>query len=156
MAAVLVATAATIGVHNPNASLDTVQEISDALVPLLGNPAAKLIFALGMVGAAMVAAIVVSLTAAWGVGEVAGYRRSLTDHPREAPWFYGIFTACIVLAGVLVSSDSLNLVQLSVGVEVLNAALLPIVWVSFMRSPSAKLCRPNIAYAVGTHGWLAS
>jgi hypothetical protein len=38
-----------------------------------------------MSGAAVVATIVVSLTAAWGVGEVAGYRRSLADHPREAP-----------------------------------------------------------------------
>jgi hypothetical protein len=80
-----------------------------------------------MMGAAMVAAIVVSLTAAWGVGEVAGYRRSLADNPREAPWFYGILTACLVLCGILVASDSVNLVNLSVGVEVINALLLPIV-----------------------------
>ena len=51
-----------------------------------------------MMVAAMVAAIVVALTAAWGVGEVAGYRRSLADNPAEAPWFYGILTACLVLA----------------------------------------------------------
>ena len=79
-----------------------------------------------MSGAAIVATIVVSLTAAWGVGEVAGYRRSLTDHPREAPWFYGIFTLCLIAAGVLVASGA-NLVKLSVGVQVLNALLLPIV-----------------------------
>jgi len=60
------------------------------------------------------------------VGEVAGYRRSLADHPREAPWFYGLFTACLVLGGVIVASGQ-NLVALSVGVQVLNACLLPIV-----------------------------
>jgi Mn2+/Fe2+ NRAMP family transporter len=60
------------------------------------------------------------------VGEVAGYRRSLADHPREAPWFYGIFTLCLIAAGVLVASGA-NLVALSVGVQVLNALLLPIV-----------------------------
>jgi Mn2+/Fe2+ NRAMP family transporter len=126
MAGVLIATAATIGRVRPNAPLDTVQQISDTLIPFLGPQFGRVVFALGMSGAALVATIVVSLTAAWGVGEVAGYRRSLADHPREAPWFYGLFTGCLVLGGVLVASGT-NLVALSVGVQVLNAALLPIV-----------------------------
>jgi Mn2+/Fe2+ NRAMP family transporter len=126
MAGVLIAAAATIGRANPNAPLETVQEISETLTPFLGPQAGRLVFALGMSGAALVATIVVSLTAAWGVGEVAGYRRSLADRPREAPWFYGLFTACLVLGGLLVSSGA-NLVALSVGVQVLNALLLPIV-----------------------------
>lgn len=50
----------------------------------------------------------------------------LADNPREAPWFYGLFSACLVLGGVLVASGT-NLVALSVGIQVLNAALLPIV-----------------------------
>ena len=116
----------TIGRANPNAPLDTVQQISGALTPFLGETFGRAVFAAGLAGAALVAAIVVSLTAAWGVGEVAGYRRSLADHPLEAPWFYGIFTVCLVLAGVLVASGA-NLVRLSVGVQVLNALLLPIV-----------------------------
>src|SRR5271167_1087235 len=56
--------------------LNTVQEISHALTPSLGETAGRLLFALGMSGAALVATIVVSLTAAWGLGEVMGYRRS--------------------------------------------------------------------------------
>ncbi len=126
MIGVLMAVAATIGRANPNAPLETVQEISGALTPFLGPAMGRTVFALGLTGAAVVATIVVSLTAAWGVGEVAGYRRSLADHPREAPWFYGIFTLCLVLAGILVASGA-NLVALSVGVQVLNALLLPIV-----------------------------
>jgi Mn2+/Fe2+ NRAMP family transporter len=126
MAAVLVATAATIGRARPDAPLDTVQQISDALVPFLGPELGRLVFAAGMSGAALVAAIVVSLTAAWGVGEVAGFKRSLEHHPLEAPWFYGIFAFCLVAAAALVASG-VDLVQLSVGVQVLNALLLPIV-----------------------------
>jgi len=126
MASVLIAVAATIGKSNPHTSLDTVQQISDSLTPFLGSDLGRLAFALGMSGAALVATIVVALTAAWGVGEVTGYRRSLTDHPKEAPWFYGIFTACLVLGGILVASG-VNLVKLSVAVEVVNALLLPIV-----------------------------
>jgi Mn2+/Fe2+ NRAMP family transporter len=126
MIGVLMAVAATIGRAHPDAPLNTVQQISDALTPFLGTEIGRAVFAAGMGGAAMVATIVVSLTAAWGVGEVAGYRRSLADHPFEAPWFYGIFTVCLVLAGILVASGA-NLVTLSVGVQVLNALLLPIV-----------------------------
>jgi NRAMP (natural resistance-associated macrophage protein)-like metal ion transporter len=126
MAAVLVATAATIGRANPGAPLDTVQQISQALTPFLGHTAGRLVFAVGMSGAALVAAIVVSLTAAWGVGEVAGYNHSLAHRPLEAPWFYGIFCLSLVLGGALVASG-IDLVRLSVGVQVLNALLLPIV-----------------------------
>ncbi len=126
MAAVLIVTAATIGKHNPNTSLNTVQQISHALIPYLGTTAGKIIFALGMIGAAMVAAIVVSLTAAWGLGEITGYKRSLEHHPKDAPWFYSIYILVLILGGILVTVH-VNLVRLSVGVEVMNALLLPIV-----------------------------
>jgi Mn2+/Fe2+ NRAMP family transporter len=75
----------------------------------------------------MVATIVVSLTAAWGLGEVMGFRRSLHDHPKDAPWFYGIYSAVLILGAVVVASGIINLVSLSVAVEVMNALLLPIV-----------------------------
>jgi len=126
MAAVLVATAATIGSAKPDAPLETVEQISDALTPFLGETIGRVVFAFGMSGAALVAAIVVSLTAAWGVGEVAGYKRSLSHHPLEAPWFYGIFSVSLLLAGALVASG-IDLVALTVGVQVVNALLLPIV-----------------------------
>ncbi|MGC8624804.1 MAG: NRAMP family divalent metal transporter [Phycisphaerae bacterium] len=126
MASVLVLTAATIGKTNPDASLNTVQQIATALTPILGSFWGRAVFALGMLGAAWVATIVVSLTAAWGLGEVTGYKRSLANHPFEAPWFYGVYLACLLLgAGIVLSG--MNLIRLTVGVEVMNALLLPIV-----------------------------
>jgi NRAMP (natural resistance-associated macrophage protein)-like metal ion transporter len=126
MAAVLIAAGATIHQAQPHASLSTVEQISRAITPFLGDTVGRLVFAAGMSGAALVATVVVCLTAAWGVGEVAGYKRSLEHHPREAPWFYGIFSVCLIGGGVLVASG-VNLVNLSVAVEVMNALLLPIV-----------------------------
>ncbi|MGH7668992.1 MAG: NRAMP family divalent metal transporter [Gemmatimonadaceae bacterium] len=126
MAAVLVAAAATFGHGGSGVRLDTVQDLSHALTPYLGATNGRLIFALGMLGASLVAAIVVSLTAAWGLGEVTGFKHSLEHHPREAPWFYLVFAIVLVASGLLVSSG-INLVELSVGVEVMNALLLPIV-----------------------------
>lgn len=126
MGAVLMAAAATVGKTNPHLPLDTVQEISSALTPLLGASAGRLLFALGMSGAALVAAVVISLAAAWGVGEVLGVERSLDHSPKQAPWFYGAYTLTLVLGAGLVMSG-INLVALSVAVEVMNALLLPIV-----------------------------
>ena len=55
MAAVLIATAATLGKSGGDHALDTVQEIARAITPFLGNFAGKLLFGLGMLGAALVA-----------------------------------------------------------------------------------------------------
>jgi Mn2+/Fe2+ NRAMP family transporter len=106
--------------------LSNVQQIAYAIIPFLGDTVGRLVFAAGITGAALVATVVVCLAAAWGVGEVAGYKRSLEHHPREAPWFYGIFSASLIAGGLLVASG-VNLVNLSIAVEVMNALLLPIV-----------------------------
>jgi Mn2+/Fe2+ NRAMP family transporter len=107
-------------------SLETVQQIAQALTPFLGETAGRVLFALGITGSALVATIVVTLTAARTLGEVLGVKHSLEHSPREAPWFYGIYTAALVAGAVLVASGA-NLVALSVGVQVMNALLLPIV-----------------------------
>jgi Mn2+/Fe2+ NRAMP family transporter len=126
MAAVLVATAATLGRTGQAGDLDTVQRIADAITPFLGEFGGRLLFGLGMTGAALVAAIVVSLTAARTLGEILGVKCSLDHGVCEAPWFYGAYSAALILCGLIVASG-VNLVNLSVGVQVMNALLLPFV-----------------------------
>src|SRR5271169_4044110 len=65
MIAVVITVATTIGTHNPGASLNTVGQISEALTPYLGRVGGAVLFGVGMLGAALVAAIVASLAAAW-------------------------------------------------------------------------------------------
>jgi NRAMP (natural resistance-associated macrophage protein)-like metal ion transporter len=136
MAAVLVACAATIGLRHSGASLQTVGDMSQALTPFLGTAMGKLVFGLGVLGAGMVAAIVCSLAFAWGLGEVAGYRRSLEYHPLEARWFYGVYAACVV-AGAAIVAVWPDLVALNVGVQVMNALMLPVV-LGFLIALSVK------------------
>ena len=126
MAAVLVATAATLSGSTRSGALDTVQQIADAITPFLGETTGKLLFGLGLTGSAVVATIVVTLTAARTLSEVLGVKHSLEHEPQEAPWFYGIYTVTLIAGGLLIVSG-VNLVSLAVGVQVMNALLLPIV-----------------------------
>ena len=149
MAAVLVATAATLGTAGHAGSLDTVQQISQAITPYLGQVTGKLLFGLGLSGAAVVATIVVTLTAARTLSEVLGSTHSLEHEPHEAPWFYGIYTATLIVGGLIVVSG-INLVRLSVAVQVMNALLLPIV-LGFLYLLARRLPKPyrlQGAYAV--------
>jgi Mn2+/Fe2+ NRAMP family transporter len=124
--AVLVAAAATLASGGASASIGSVGEISRALSPLLGEDVGRLVFSVGVLGASLVAAIVSSLALAWGVGEVAGYRRSLEYRPFAANWFYGVYAACVVGAATLVWFVP-DLVWLNIAAQVLNAFLLPLV-----------------------------
>ncbi len=126
MAAVLISTAATIGKVNPYASLNTIGDITHSLTPFMGVTMGRLLFSLGVLGAAMIASVVVSLAAAWGFGEVTGYKHSLEHNPLEAPWFYVVFTVGVLAGAVMVAAVP-DLVALTIWVEVMNAFLLPMV-----------------------------
>jgi Mn2+/Fe2+ NRAMP family transporter len=140
MAAVLIACAATIGVSKPDASLQSVGDMAAALTPFMGQAVGNLVFGMGVLGAGMVAAIVVSLAFAWGLGEVTGYRRSLAYHPLQARWFYGVYAVCVVAGAVLVAVWP-DLVTLNVAVQVMNALLLPVV-LGFLIALAVKALPP--------------
>jgi NRAMP (natural resistance-associated macrophage protein)-like metal ion transporter len=151
MAAVLVAAAATLAGRANGDSLKTVGDLSAAMTPFLGEGVGRLVFGLGIIGAGMVAAIVASLALAWGLGEVTGYKRSLEFHPLEARWFYGIYAVSIVAGCVLVAVAP-NLVSLNVGVQVMNALLLPVV-LGFLIALAVKAL-PESVRLKGWYLWL--
>jgi NRAMP (natural resistance-associated macrophage protein)-like metal ion transporter len=140
MAAVLIACAATIGVKHADASLVSVGDMAQALTPFLGTAVGNLVFGVGVLGAGMVAAIVCSLAFAWGLGEVTGYRRSLEYRPFEARWFYGVYAVCVI-SGAIVVAVWPNLVSLNIGVQVLNALMLPMV-LGFLIALAVKALPP--------------
>ncbi len=142
MIAVVVAVAATIGLHHPGASLETVGQISSALTQYLGNVGGSVLFGVGVLGAALVAAIVASLAGAWGLSEVFGWTHSLNERPsRRTAKFYATYGA-IHLVGAALVLASTDLVSLSVDVEVLNALLLPIV-LGFLLALEARALPPE-------------
>jgi Mn2+/Fe2+ NRAMP family transporter len=93
----------------------------------------------------------VSLAAAWGFGEVAGYKRSLEHHPMEAPWFYAVYTAAVV-GGAVVVAVVPDLVRLNIAVEVMNGLMLPLV-LGFLVLLAVKAL-PAEHRLRGAYGWM--
>ncbi len=118
---VVVACAATLharGLH--------IHDASDAVValrPLAGN-AAKTLFGLGLVGAALLAAALVPLSTAYSVAEAFDRRCDLNDRPSEAPLFYGAYAGAVGVAVVLVLIPGAPLVPILFLSQALNAVLL--------------------------------
>ncbi|HEX2857412.1 MAG TPA: divalent metal cation transporter [Propionibacteriaceae bacterium] len=94
-----------------------------ALEPLAG-PIAKELFAIGLLGASLLAASILPLSTAYSVCDVAGRPAALDDSPREAPLFYVTFGVVTVVAVLLVLIPGMPLVPVLVMSQVLNAVLL--------------------------------
>ncbi|WP_237480922.1 Nramp family divalent metal transporter [Lichenibacterium dinghuense] len=140
MASVVIACAAALQHGGKAGQLDTVQQISDALTPVLGQVIGRIVFGVGFAGAAIVAAIVVTLTAARELGELLGSGHTLDEPVSRAPWFYATYFGVLV-AGAAFIVAGVNVVSLAVGVQVLNALLLPIV-IGFLYLLARRLPEP--------------
>jgi Mn2+/Fe2+ NRAMP family transporter len=140
-AAVLIAAAATFGQHQPPIQLENVPQIATAFSATLGPIIGRLVFAIGLSGGALVATVVICLTAAWALGEVAGFHHSLEHHPLEAPWFYAAFALILLAGGGLVVSG-VHLIRLSIAMGVVNALLLPVALGFLFRLARTKLAEP--------------
>lgn len=87
---IIVTTAATLGAQHIH--IVTAQDAAAALRPLAG-PFAELIFALGMVGAGLLAVPVLAGASAYAVAETFLQPEGLSLKPRKARVFYGIIVA---------------------------------------------------------------
>lgn len=132
---IIVACAATIFVFNshlaPGARPLDAQNAGDvarALAPLAGKYA-SLLFALGLLNAAVFTASILPLSTAYYVCEAFGFESGVENRFREAPVFYTLYAALIVIGAGFVLIPNAPLVATIFYSQVLNGVLLPIVLV---------------------------
>ena len=92
---ILVATGATLGTHHHK--VQTAQEAAQALAPVAGKYA-SLVFAIGLLGSALVAIPVIAGTCAYVASAMFGWRRSLDAKFRHARRFYLTLSSCVAVA----------------------------------------------------------
>ncbi|HJQ15010.1 MAG TPA: Nramp family divalent metal transporter [Anaerolineales bacterium] len=127
----IIATAATL-YQAGQTQIDSAADAARALEPFAGN-AAKTLFAVGLMGASLLAGAVLPLATAYAVSEVLGAPKGVNLDFRRAPIFFGLFTGIIFLGAFISLIPNLPVIQWMVTVQVLNGALLPIMLIFILR-----------------------
>jgi NRAMP (natural resistance-associated macrophage protein)-like metal ion transporter len=121
---IMVACAATL--HEAGIQIHTAQDAAWALAPLAGKYCSGL-FAFGLFNASLFAASVLPLSTAYYVCEGFGWETGIDKHFREAPQFFGLYSALIVLGGAFILIPRFPLLGVMYISQVLNGVLLPFV-----------------------------
>jgi Mn2+/Fe2+ NRAMP family transporter len=82
-------------------------------------------FAIGLLGASLLAAAVVPLATAYALAEAVGVERSVSRRFRDAKLFLGLFTVQIVI-GAAIALVPGNLIDLLLNTQFLNGLITPI------------------------------
>jgi NRAMP (natural resistance-associated macrophage protein)-like metal ion transporter len=121
---IIIATGATLFVHGHH----TVKDAADAaraLVPFAGRYA-EVLFAVGLLGASLLAAAILPVTAAYVISETFGFEKGIARRAREAPVFVGVITTLIAIGTIVAIVPGVPVIRLLVGVQVVNGVLLPV------------------------------
>jgi len=123
---IIICTAATLYVVG--ISVETAEQAAMALEPLAGV-GARYLFAIGLLGASLLAASVLPLSTSYAVCEAFGWERGLNQRPRDASVFYGLYIGIIVLSVLTVLIPGIPLFPLMWLSQSMNAILLPVLLV---------------------------
>ena len=125
---IIVATAATIFAHQVQVDPSdpaAFSKIALALEPLAG-PYAKLLFALGLLNASLMAASVLPLSTTYAITEAFGFERGINKSFREAPAFIGIYTTLIALGAGVAMFPGAPLALITNLPNIVNGLMLPL------------------------------
>src|SRR6185437_2261231 len=121
---IIIATGATLYLHGQH-DISTASDAAKALEPFAGRYA-EVLFAVGLLGASLLAAAILPVTAAYVIAETFGFEKGISHRPREAPVFVGVITALIAIGTIVAIVPGIPVIRLLVGVQVVNGALLPV------------------------------
>ena len=123
----IIATAATLPVIGKT-NIESAADAAKALEPVIGN-AAQTLFAIGLLGASLLAGAVLPLATAYAISETLGVPKGVNLDFRRARVFFSVFTALIITGATLALVPNLPVIQLLVWIQVLNGILLPAILV---------------------------
>lgn len=128
---IVICTAATLnatGVYE----VDSASTAAESLLPIAGEYA-KYLFAIGLLGAAMLAMGVLPLATAYSLSEALGFEKGVSRSFREAPIFLGIFTTLIVIGAIVAMIPGIPEIPLLLVTQCINGLLLPVILISIVK-----------------------
>ncbi|AJA50106.1 divalent metal cation transporter MntH [Clostridium pasteurianum DSM 525 = ATCC 6013] len=126
---IIVACAATL--HVKGISINEAKDAAIALKPLAGNFASE-IFAAGLLVASIFSATILPLATAFYICEAFGFEAGIDKTMNEAPQFYILFTAIILISVAIILIPRAPLIKITLVTQVINGMLLPVVLICMM------------------------
>jgi len=132
---IIICTGATL--FQAGIRVDSAADAAMVLAPLAGRWAG-LLFTAGLMGASILAAIVLPLSTVYAVTEAFGWERGLNQRRDDAPIFYGLYIAIIVFSTLFVLIPGLPLFSIMWISQSINAILLPVMLVLIIKLANDK------------------
>jgi len=121
---IIVTTATTLFAHG--ISVESAADAARALAPLAGGYASAL-FAVGLVGASTLAAVVLPISTAYAVCEAFGWERGVSKNFEEASLFYGLYAGILAIGAAAILIPGIPLMPVMMLSQVVNGLLLPVI-----------------------------
>ncbi len=121
---IIIATGATLFIHGDH-TVNSAADAARALKPFAGR-FAEALFAVGLLGASLLAAAILPVTAAYVIAETFGFEKGIKHRPREAPVFVAVITTLIAIGTIVAIIPGIPVIKLLVAVQVVNGVLLPV------------------------------
>lgn len=106
--------------------IETAKDAALALKPLAGNYCFYL-FAFGLLNASIFSACILPLSTAYSVCEGMGWEVGVNRRFREAPQFYSLYTAIIIIGAAVILLPNVKLIPIMLLSQATNGILLPFV-----------------------------
>jgi len=137
-------------------TVQSATEAAQALRPLAGN-LATVLFAIGLIGAGLLAVPVLTGSAAYAVAETFNWPSGLDEKPRHAKKFYGVIAAS-TLVGVILDFAGINPISALFWTAVINGVVAPPLLVVVMLVANNKRVMGTRTNGPATNiiGWLAA
>ncbi len=127
----IIATAATLHAVGKT-EIESAADAALALEPVVGA-SAKLLFAVGLLGASLLAGAVLPLATSYAISEAFGIPKGVSLDFRRGRVFFSLFTALIVIGTALALIPNLPVIKMLVAVQVLNGILLPVILIFILK-----------------------
>lgn len=108
--------------------IESAEDAAQALAPFAGQYA-KMLFAIGLIGASFLAACVLPLTTSFVICEAFGWEAGVSFKWKEAPLFKGILTFVIVFSALVVLIPNIQLMSVMLFSQFVCGIILPVLLV---------------------------
>jgi len=151
---IIVVTGAVLFSHHT--AIKTAADAARALEPVAG-PYATVLFAVGIIGAGLLAIPVLAASAAFGVAGLAGWRRGLGRNPRNAPQFYVVIGLAFLIAMEMAIS-AIDPIKALFYSQVLDGLIAPVLVVLLLMLTSSRKLMGDFVNGLPTKviGWAAA